>query len=44
MYMLQRLWHLTLLYKQKKKKKNCGLPQLVQIEKKMDFSVTTLRL
>lgn len=41
MYILQRLWHLTLLHKQKK---NCGLPQLIQIEKKMDFSVTTLRL
>lgn len=40
-YILQRLWHLTLLHKQKK---NCGLPQLIQIEKKMDFSVTTLRL
>lgn len=42
MYILQHIWHLTLLYKQKKK--NCGLPQLKQIEKKTHFSVMTLRL
>lgn len=42
MYIPQYLWHLTLLYKQKKK--NYGLPQLIQAEKKIDFSVTMLRV